>query len=114
MVRRSWLLAASGPSGPDSSDTVPAEHLLLVGQLAGVLDQEARTADELIGLLRQDPLVALGLVLLVRCLLVLWLVLDNQALLEDHIEARLDVLVVGLLLFLLLVALAGLLDHRCR
>src|ERR1700722_12735312 len=112
MVRWSWLLAASPPSSPGSSDTVPAQHLLPVCQLAWVLDQEARTAHELVGLLRQDPFIAFGLVLLVRRLLVLGLVLDDQALLEDHVEAGLDVLVVGLLLFLLLVALAGLLDDR--
>ena len=92
---------------PVSSDTVPAEHLLLVCQLARVLDQEAGAADELVGLLGQDPLVALGLVLLVGRLFVLGLVLDDEALLEDDVQAGLDVLVVGLLLLLLVVALAG-------
>ena len=88
--------------------------LLLVGQLARVFDQEARAAHELVGLLGQHPLVALGLVLLVGRLLVLGLVLDDQALLEDHVQTGLDVLVVGLLFLFLVVALAGLLDHRGR
>ena len=94
------LVPAFPSSGP-SSDTVSAEHVLLVCQLAGMLDQETGAAHELVGLLGQHPLVALGLVLLVRRLLVLGLVLDDQALLEDDVQARLDVLVVGLLFFLL-------------
>src|SRR5580658_1792947 len=60
--RRSGLLCDCPPTGSPSSDTVPAEHLLCVCQLARVFDQEARTADELVGLLGQDALVALCLV----------------------------------------------------
>ena len=61
-----------------------------------MLHQEARLADELVGLLGQDlgggvgPVVGLG-----RLLVVLVLVLDDdQPLLQDLVEARLDV--VGL------------------
>ena len=43
-------LAPRCRSGPVLSHTIPAEHLLLVGQLARVLDQEAGAADELVGL----------------------------------------------------------------
>jgi len=57
-VRRSGLWCGGPPSGALSSDTVPAEHLLRVCQLARVFDQEARTADELVGLLGQDPFIA--------------------------------------------------------
>src|SRR5580698_7787727 len=98
-VRRSGPRSIRPPPGVPS-DTIPAEHVLLVSQLAGVLHQEAGAAHELVGLLGQHPLVALGLVLLVGRLFVLGLVLDDQALLEDHIEAGFDVFVVGLLLFL--------------
>src|ERR1700722_12531493 len=111
-VCRSGLVCDCPPSGSSSSDTIPAEHPLRVCQLARVLDQETRTAHELVGLLGQDPLVALGLVLLVGRFFVLGLVLDDQALLEDHIQAGLDVLVVGLLFLLLVVAVAGFL-HDC-
>src|ERR1700722_16464641 len=110
-VCRSGLVCDCPPSGSSSSDTIPAEHPLRVCQLARVLDQETRTAHELVGLLGQDPLVALGLVLLVGRFLVLGLVLDDQALLENHVQAGLDVLVVGLLFFLLVVAVSGLLHH---
>src|SRR5580698_3882259 len=65
-----------------SSDTIPAEHLLLVGQLARVLHEEARAAHELIGLLGQDALVAFGAVLLVRGLIVLGLVFDDKTLFQ--------------------------------
>src|SRR3984957_13732226 len=111
-LRRSGLLCGCPPEGSPSSDTVPAEHLLRVCQLAGVFDQEARAADELVGLLRQDALVAFCLVLLVGRFFVLGFVLDDQPLLEDHVEAGLDVLVLGLLLFFLLLALPGLFAPR--
>src|SRR3974390_3234707 len=111
-VRRNGPVGVS-PIDPVSSNTVPTEHLLLVSQLPGVLDQEARAADELVRLLGQHALVALDLVLLVGGLFVLGLVLDDQAFLEDHVEAGLDVLVVGLLLLFLLLALPAPLDHRC-
>src|ERR1700722_1006247 len=111
-VRRSGFGCDCPRSASPSSDTVPAEHPLRVCQLARVLDQEAGAADELVGLLGQDPLVALGLVLLVGRFLVLGLVLDDQALLEDHVQAGLDVLVLGLLFLFLVVALARLLHHR--
>src|ERR1700734_90585 len=110
--RRRGLLCDGPASRSPSSDTIPAEHLLCVCQLARVFDQEARAADELLGLLGQDALVALGLVLLVGRLFVLGLVLDDQPFLEDHIEARLDVLGVWLLLPFFVVALPGLLDPR--
>src|SRR5271169_187093 len=93
-----------GPCGP--SDAVPAHPLLGIGQLAGVLDQEARAAHELVGLLGQDAFGALGAVVGLGDLLVLGLFFfDDQALLEDLVQAGLDVLVVDLLF--LLVALLG-------
>src|ERR1700677_4336044 len=110
-LRRSGLFCDCPPEGSLSSDTVPAEHLFRVCQLARVFDQEARAADELVGLLRQDALVAFCLVLLVGRFFVLGFVLHDEPLLEDHVEARLDGFVVGLFLFLLVFALAGLLDH---
>src|SRR5580704_4449058 len=113
-VRRSGFVPARSSSAPVSSDTVSAEHLLLVCQLARVLDQETGAAHELVGLLGQHAFVALGLVLLVRRLLVLGLVLDDEAFLEDDVQAGLDVLVVGLLFLFFLVALTRLLDDRGR
>src|SRR3984957_5243469 len=113
-----WAPTSSGvPASPGvsvSSDTIPAEHLLLVGQLARGLDQEAGAADKLCGLFGQDTLVALPLVLLVGGFLVFRLILDDEALLQDDVEARFDVLVLGLLLFLFVLGLAGLLHDRGR
>src|SRR5579875_2825122 len=94
-----------------SSHAVAAELPLGVGQLTGMLHQEARTAHELVGLLGQDadgdlgPVVGLGSLVL----LLVIILLDDQALLEDLIQGGLDVLVVDL--FVLLVCL---LDHGHR
>src|SRR5215470_4598917 len=88
-----------------ASDAVDAQHQVLVGQLAPVLDQEARLADELVGLLRLDaaravaPVVGLGHLVLV---VVLVLGLGGDAVLEDGVEVGLDVVGVGLLLLVLL------------
>src|SRR5205085_10944264 len=73
-----------------------------------VLDEEARPAHELVRLLGQHLRGRLGPVLGVRCLLVLFLVLgDDQALLEDHVEAGLDILLVVLVLLLVLLVLGA-------
>src|ERR1019366_5232158 len=66
------------------------------GQLAGVLDEEARAAHEFVGLLGQHALVAFGAVLLVGRLVVLGLVLDDEALLQNDVEAGFDVFVLSL------------------
>src|SRR5690606_26414209 len=99
-------------------DAVDADHVLLVGQLLAVLDQEAGLADELVGLLGLDaagavaPVVGLG-----RLVLVL-VVLGGDAVLEDLVEVGLDVVGVELLLVVLLVLvlgdLAGLRGRRGR
>ena len=86
----------------DSSDTVPAEHLLLVGQLARVLHQEAGPADELVGLLGQDPLGGSRSGRRRRRPRRPRARLRRQPFLQDHVEAGLDVLVVGLLLLFVL------------
>src|SRR5580658_10311337 len=104
---RSSSAPRSGTDAAPGSDTVAAEPLALVGQLADVLHEEAGATDELVGLLGQDALCHLGAVLGVGELVVLRLVLDDQALLQDHIEAGLDVLVLGLLLVVVLCVLAG-------
>src|SRR5262245_19057039 len=96
-----------------ASDAVDAQHQVLVGQLAPVLDQEARLADELVGLLGLDaaravaPVVGLGHLVLV---VVLVLRLGGDAVLEDGVEVGFDVVgidVLVLLLLLLVVAGAG-------
>src|SRR5437764_15413074 len=110
------LPAVSDPSVPTTIrryvigelDAVAAQHPLLVGQLAGVLDEEARPAHELVRLLGQHLRGRLGPVLGVRCLLVLFLLLgDDQALLEDHVEAGLDILLVVLVVLLVLLVLGA-------
>src|SRR3546814_17620626 len=45
---------------PAASDAVRAVEVLLVGQLAGVLDEEARLAHELTGTLGEDATTGLG------------------------------------------------------
>src|SRR5579875_2029379 len=84
------------PEAVSCSDTVATEHLLLVGELARVLHQEARPAHELVGLLGQDPLAHLRAVLCVGPLLVvLGLVVgDDEPLLQDDVEARFHVLLL--------------------
>src|SRR6266513_1564678 len=54
-------------------NAIPAEHLLGIRELAGVLDEEAGLTDELVGALRGDLGRALGTLLGVGDLLVLFL-----------------------------------------
>src|SRR5205814_1221926 len=82
-----------------------AELVLGVGELAGVLHQEAGLADELTRGTGTD-LGGLALVLGVDrlvLLLVLVLVDDGDAVLEDGVEIGLDVVGVGLLVVLVIV-----------
>ena len=74
----------------------------------GCLTREAGPADEFAGLLRKHPLDPVGRAVLGfgRVLVVLGL-LDDQPLLQDGVQAGLDVLVVGLLLVLFIGVLAG-------
>ena len=87
------------------SDAVGAELALGVGQLAGVLDEEAGLADELARALGLDPagavaaLLGLGRLFL---LVVLFLLGGGDAVLQDGVEVGLDVVGVGLLLVLVL------------
>ena len=67
-----------------------------------MLHQEARAADELVGLLRQHPLRRLAAVLGVGRLVVFGLFLDDEALLQDDVKARLDVFVIGLLVVVII------------
>src|SRR5437763_10513995 len=90
------------------SDAIPTQHGVGIGQLAGVLDEKARLAHELAGLLGQHLHRAVGAVLGVGRLLVVVLVLGNdQAFLQDHVEAGFDVVVLLVLVLLVVVFLAG-------
>src|SRR5579884_1638622 len=89
-------------AGLDRSHAVAAQHLVGVGQLARVLHQEARPAHEFVRLLGQDALGALAPVVGLGDLVVLLLfVLDDEALLQDLVQAGLDVLVVDVLVLVL-------------
>ena len=88
------------------SDTIGAELVLRVSQLAGVLHQEARLADELAGPLRLDPAGAIAALGRLRGLLlfVVFLFLGRRdPILQDGVEVGLHVVGVGLLLVLVLV-----------
>src|SRR5439155_6706680 len=92
-----------------SSDAVSAELLLGVGQLARMLHEEARLADELARRLRPD-LPAVGLLLGVDGLVLVLFVLvldDHEPVLEDRVEIGLDVIGVGLLVVLVLIGIFG-------
>src|SRR5579875_184474 len=84
------------------SHAVPAQPARPVGELGLALHEEARLADELAGLLREHPRRAVDAVLGIRRLLLLVLLLlgNDEALLQDDVEARLDVIVVELVLVL--------------
>src|SRR5436309_2209776 len=94
-------------------NAIPAEHLLGIRELAGVLDEEAGLTDELVGALRGDLGRALGTLLGVGdflfLLLVLLLVLDDEAVLQDDVEAGLYIVGVEVLfvLFLLVLLVGG-------
>src|SRR3954453_20489043 len=71
---------------------VATQHGVAVGQLARMLHEEARLADELARLLGQDLLGPVAPVLAVGRLLALLLVVDDaEPLLEDDVQAGLDV-----------------------
>jgi hypothetical protein len=87
----------------------------LVGELTGMLDEEARLAHELAGLLGQHlertltPVVAIGGVLVV----VVIILLDDHALFQDHIEAGLDVVAVVLVIIVVVLVLFSWSRHGC-
>ena len=86
---------------PRPSHAVPAQPLVGIGQLAGVLDEETGAAHELVRLLGEDTLGPFGAVVGLHDLLVLgFLLLDDETLLQDLVQAGLDILVVDLLLVL--------------
>jgi hypothetical protein len=92
------------------SDTVPTVLLGLVSELAGVLHEEAGLADELVGAPWRDlarGLPALVVVAGLLFVLILFHILDDEAFLQDDIEARFDVIA---LLFVIVLFLFGL---RC-
>src|SRR5690606_28665738 len=119
-VLQAGRLVVGSRHGPAILDAVDADHVLLVGQLLAVLDEEAGLADELVGLLGLDaagavaPVVGLGRLVLVLVLVVL----RRDAVLEDLVEVGLDVVGVELLLVVVLLlvlgGLAGLAGRRGR
>src|SRR5688572_2748697 len=97
-------------------NAVAAVLALGVGQLARVLDQETGLADELARPLGQDLGGALGPVLGVGdlVLLVLLLVDDDEAVLQDDVEPGLDVVGVDVVIVLIVVVVFGHHDHADR
>src|SRR5579875_651110 len=92
------------------SHAVPAQLALGVGQLARVLDEEAGLADELARLLGEHLEGAVAPVVDVDGVLVLVVLflLDDHALLEDHVKAGFDVVAILLVVLIILVfVLAG-------
>ena len=105
------ILPARGSEPPRHTQSA-AQHPGVVGELAGVLDQEAGLADELARLLWQHPERTVAPLVGVADLLfvvVIVLVVDDhdEPLFEDHVEAGLHVIgVLVLFLFLLVFVLA--------
>ncbi len=101
----------------DLNQTQSAAVLALgVGQLARVLDQEARLAHELARALGQDLGGTLGPVLGVGdlVLLVLLLVDDDEAVLQDDVEPGLHVVGVDVVVVLVIIVVVGHHDHADR
>jgi hypothetical protein len=94
--------------------TIPTQHRVAVGQLARVLDEKAGLADELAWLLRQHFERAVVAVVAVWPVVVVIVIVvgDDEALLQDYVEARFHVVRIGLLLVVIVVFVF--VPNRCR
>src|SRR5256714_7655743 len=96
-------IAAARRRGISALDAIGAEHPFCVGELARMLDQEARAADELAGALGRDPGARLGSVVAFAVILVLVVLLFVEEpaggpLEEQYVERLLNVVGAQLLL----------------
>src|SRR5579864_1126542 len=92
-------------SFPRRSHTIPAEHGLGVGQLAGVLHEETGLAYKLPWLFGQHLHGALGAFVGLRRLVIFVVVVvgDNEAFFQNDIQAGFDVIGVRFLVVLVFV-----------